>query len=206
MIHLSKSKYCSAVQCPKMLWLQKNMPEAFDDSVVNQAVLDRGNVVGDLAMGLLGDYVEVPYGNQSEMIRQTQELINAGTLVIAEASFAWEGLFCSVDILKILGEGHVEFLEVKSSTHVTDIYVHDVSYQYYVLTQLGYIVDRAFIAHIDSSYVRCGEMELDKLFRLVDLTEAVREKQTEVAQRVHDLTEYMRQTEEPECSIGSQCL
>ena len=38
MLYLSKSRYCSAVQCPKMLWLKKNMPEAFDDSVVNQAV------------------------------------------------------------------------------------------------------------------------------------------------------------------------
>ena len=104
MLHLSKSRYCSAVQCPKMLWLKKNMPEVFDDSVVNQAVLDRGNDVGDLAMGLFGDYVEVSYGDLSDMIAQTEELIKAGTPIIAEASFSYDGLFCSVDILKNLGD------------------------------------------------------------------------------------------------------
>ena len=54
MIHnmfLSKSQYCSAIQCPKMLWLKKNKPEAFDESVLNQAVLETGNEVGDLPGG-----------------------------------------------------------------------------------------------------------------------------------------------------------
>ena len=75
MLHLSKSIYCSAVQCPKMLWMKKNMPEAFDESVVNQAILDRGNEIGDLAMGLFGDYVEVPFGDLGEMIQRTESLI-----------------------------------------------------------------------------------------------------------------------------------
>ncbi len=59
-MYLSKSKYCSGVQCPKMLWLKENKPEQFDESVMNQSVLETGSEVGDLAMGLFGDYVEVP--------------------------------------------------------------------------------------------------------------------------------------------------
>ena len=47
-LNLSKSKYCSAVQCPKMLWLKKNKPEVYDDSVMNQSILETGNEVGDL--------------------------------------------------------------------------------------------------------------------------------------------------------------
>ena len=64
-LHLSKSKYCNAVQCPKMLWLKKNKPEEFDDSVMNQVILDNGSEVGDLAMGLFGEYVEVPFDTGS---------------------------------------------------------------------------------------------------------------------------------------------
>ena len=59
---LSKSRYCNAVQCPKMLWLHKYMPEEFDESVLNEAVLETGNKVGDLAMGIFGDFTEVPFG------------------------------------------------------------------------------------------------------------------------------------------------
>jgi len=206
MLHLSKSRYCSAVQCPKMLWLKKNMPEAFDDSVVNQAVLDRGNDVGDLAMGLLGDYVEVPYGDLSGMITKTEELIEAGTPIIAEASFSYDGLFCSVDILKNLGNGRVELVEVKSSTRVSDIYLHDVAYQVYVLTQLGFTVEKACLAHINSDYVRHGALDLQALFTIEDLTETAIGMQAGVEERVRTLREYMAQTDEPEMGIGSQCF
>ena len=50
--NISKSRYCSAVQCPKILWLKKNMPEEFDSSVVNQAVLDAGSAVWDCSTTL----------------------------------------------------------------------------------------------------------------------------------------------------------
>ena len=84
-LRLSKSKYCNAVQCPKMLWLHKNKPEEFDNSVMNDAVLETGNMVGDLAMGLFGDFTEVPFGDLGDMLTETQRLIDAGTPVIAEA-------------------------------------------------------------------------------------------------------------------------
>lgn len=48
---ISKSQYCSGVQCPKMLWLKKHKPEFFVDSIINKAVLETGSEVGDLAMG-----------------------------------------------------------------------------------------------------------------------------------------------------------
>ena len=57
--HFSKSRYCSCIQCPKILWLKEHLPDEFDDSVMNQSVLSTGNDVGDLAMGLFGDYTEV---------------------------------------------------------------------------------------------------------------------------------------------------
>ena len=80
---LSKSKFCSGVQCPKMLWLKKNVPEAFDDSCMNQSVLDTGLAVGDLSMGLFGDFTEVPFGDLSEMIATTGKLMDQETPVIA---------------------------------------------------------------------------------------------------------------------------
>ena len=72
---LSKSRYCSGVQCPKMLWLRENKPEAYDASCMNQSVLDSGLEVGDLAMGLFGDFVEVPYDKPGEMAKATIPLM-----------------------------------------------------------------------------------------------------------------------------------
>ena len=139
-LHLSKSRFCSAVQCPKMLWLKQYKPEEFDDSVMNETVLNTGNEVGDLAMGLFGPFVEVPFGDLKDMINTTKHLINDGEPIIAEASFADGENFCSVDILLNKGCGKVELYEVKSSTELKDIYLYDVAYQYYVLSSQGYDV------------------------------------------------------------------
>ena len=59
MLYFSKSKYCGLWQCPKIAWLQKYKPE---EMYVEGGVASRlaaGNEVGDLAMGIFGDYVEV---------------------------------------------------------------------------------------------------------------------------------------------------
>ena len=205
-VHLSKSKYCSAVQCPKMLWLSKNMPEELDNSVFNEIVLETGNEVGDLAMGLFGAYTEVPFGDLSQMIEQTKQLIDRGTAVIAEASFAYEGAFCSVDILKNLGNDHVEMYEVKSSTSVHEIYLDDTAYQRYVLTKLGYHVEKVCVVHINNEYVRHGDLNLDQLFRIIDVTDITASKLDEVGQRIASIDRYMQQTAEPDDDIGEQCF
>ena len=205
-IHLSKSRFCSAVQCPKMLWLKQNKPEEFDDSVMNQNVLNTGSMVGDLAMGLFGPYIEVPYGDLGEMLRETDRLIEEGASIIAEASFSYEGNFCSVDILKNHGNKKVEIYEVKSSTSVSDIYHYDAGYQYYVLNGLGYTVENVCLVTIDNSYVRHGELELDKLFAVTDVTTEILEKQTEISEYIDLLREYMKQEDEPQQDIGAHCF
>ncbi len=204
--YLSKSKYCSAVQCPKMLWLKKHKPEEFDASVMQESVLETGNQVGDLAMGLFGDFTEVPFGDLGEMLRITGELMEQGAPIIAEASFSFDGLFCSVDILKNLGNNHVELYEVKSSTEVKEIYREDVAYQRYVLEKLGYIVDKACLVFVNKYYVRQGELDIQQLFRREDLTEDSLSRQGGVCERVEKLKTYMAQTEEPADDIGEHCF
>ena len=206
-LHLSKSKYCNAVQCPKMLWMQTNRPELFDDSVMNQAVLDNGSEVGDLAMGLFGEYVEVPFDKDlGKMIEKTEELLEAGTPTICEASFLYEGLFCSVDILKNLGGNRLELYEVKSSTSIHDIYYHDVAFQYYVLTKLGYEVTKACLVHVNKEYIRHGELDIQELFRINDLSDDVRARFAEVDSNLDFFSRYLDTVDEPQRLLGEYCF
>lgn len=204
--NFSKSRYCLGVQCPKILWLKKNRPDDFDGSVMNESVLQNGSEVGDLAMGLFGDYEEVPFSEDvSQMIPATQKLIDAGVKNICEASFSYDNCFCSVDILRNLGNGNVEIYEVKSSTSVKEINEHDVAYQYWVLTKLGYNVQKVCLVHIDSSYVRQGELELDKLFSIEELTEIAVKKFDEVEKNISSFRMYLAQDDEPNQALGCQC-
>lgn len=206
-LHLSKSKYCNAVQCPKMLWMQMNRPELFDDAVMNQTVLDNGSEVGDLAMGLFGEYVEVPFDNDlGKMIKKTEELLEAGTPTICEASFIYEGLFCSVDILRNLGGNRFELYEVKSSTSVHDIYYHDVAFQYFVLTKLGYEVTKACLVHVNKEYIRHGELDIQELFRINDITDDVRARFAEVNSNLDFFSRYLDTVDEPERLLGEYCF
>ena len=202
---LSKSRYCSAIQCPKMLWLKDHKPDAYDPSCMNEAVLEKGHEVGDLARGLFGAYKEVPYGAPEQMLSITQQLIDEGAPVIAEASFAFDGLFCSVDILKMLGGKDVAVYEVKSSTSVKPQYLQDAAFQQYVLTALGYRVVSCNIVHLNNKYVRMGALDLQQLFTIVDVTSGTLALQPEVKANIDRIRTYMEQETEPAMQVGMHC-
>ncbi len=204
-LYLSKSKFCNAVQCPKMLWLHKNKPEDFDKSVLNQNVLESGNEVGDLAMGLFGEFTEVAFGDLCDMLSETKRLIAEGVPAIAEASFSLDGLFCSVDILKNKGNNHVEIYEVKSSTELHEIYIYDAAYQQYVLTGLGYKVDKVSVVHINPYYVRHGEIDLDELFVIEDVKSRTDALQYGIRDFLPELELIVNSIREPAAEVGCQC-
>ena len=205
-MNLSKTHYCSGVQCPKMLWLRYNKPEEYDESIINEAALETGGEVGELAKGLFGPYAEIPYGDLDEMIEKTETLLGTDTPVITEASFTHERLFCSVDILKNLGDRRVEIYEVKSSTEAKPIYEHDIAYQVYVVTKLGYTVEKAFLVYINNQYVRQGDLDLQELFCLKDLTKKVFAMQPEVEKTLDIFSAYLSRTDEPMDDIGLRCF
>ena len=200
-VYLSKSKYCRAVQCNKILWLDVNKPEVAVDTS-SKSVLENGIKVGELARGLFGEYINVEYDNdKSKMLVQTELLMEKKPNIITEASFSFENNFASVDILKNEEDG-LEIYEVKSTADVKDINLDDVSYQVYILKNLGYNVKSANIVHLNTEYIRHGELELDKLFTIEDVTEITFEKQEEVKNKIIEINEYLKSKDEPEDCIG----
>lgn len=202
---LSKSKYCNSVQCNKMLWLNINKPEEKED-VVRQSILDNGSEVGKVAKDLLGEHIDIPFNEDlSVMVKQTQEILKENNVVITEASFIYENNFCSVDILK-KNNDFIEIYEVKSSTKIESIYYDDIAYQTYILLKLGYKVSKTCIVYLNNQYERKGELELDKLFNIEDVTEIVMEKQEEVRNKINEVNQYLKQEDEPIEDIGIHCV
>ena len=203
-IGLSKSRYCKGLQCPKILWMDKYMPDKAED-VLPESVMAIGNMVGDLARRYYGSFDLVEFDFDKEvMAKKTRQFMEAGSQNIAEAAFYVDGLYCAVDILHRNGDGF-DIVEVKSSTHVTDIYVEDMAFQYYVLTRCGINVKKVCNMHLNSSYVRHGDLELDKLFALEDYTDIVKEKYGEVEEHIKAIREYIDTDEEPERDIDLYC-
>ncbi|MGN1301578.1 MAG: DUF2779 domain-containing protein [Clostridia bacterium] len=204
-VYLSKSKYCRAKQCNKMLWLDKNKPE--EAMPLNkESVFETGTRVGELAKNYFGEYVDIKFNNDlSKMVDRTQMELKKIPNIITEASFNYNNNFCSVDILKNDIDGF-EIYEVKSSCEVSEIYLDDISYQVYVLLNLGYNVKKASIMYINSKYVRQGELDLKQLFNIEDVTEIVYDKQKEIKDKIEEINIYMQSKKEPDEKIGMQCF
>ena len=205
-ICLSKSKYCSGIQCPKKLWMKKYKNE-YAIPKGRDAIFENGQKVGELAKGLFGKYEDVEYNDNLEiMIEKTNELLKNKPNIITEASFNYDNNFCSVDILKNDVDG-IEIYEVKSSTDLKNIYFDDVSYQYYVLSKLGFNIKKACIVYINNQYIRGKELELDKLFNVEDVTDIV-SVNPEVEEQIKHIKEYLEkydENNEPESKINHKC-
>ena len=203
-MELSKTKYCKGIQCPKMLWMDRYMPEMAED-VLSETVMANGNAVGDLARSYFGAYALVDFDyDKRVMAERTRSLMEQGAENIAEAAFYRDGLYCAVDILRRNGDGYA-IVEVKSSTHVTDIYIDDMAFQYHVLRLCGVPVKRVYNMHLNSSYVRHGDLELDKLFTLEDHTDEVMRRADHVAENVSAIRAFTAADEEPTRDIGIYC-
>ena len=180
-VFLSKSKYCEFRQCPKAAWLQRHKPETKTESDDALARMQTGKEVGELARGLFGPYTDVTVrsGDRldlSAMISATGKELEKQTLVICEASFAFNGLFCAVDILKRENGGWAIY-EVKSSTKAENpLYLTDVACQTYVLKHCGINVTGVYLVCLNNQYVYNGHLDLKQLFRIVDMTDAAIEE------------------------------
>lgn len=206
-MNMSKSKYCKAVQCEKIVWLEENRRDLIEQK--DESRMKTGQKVGEIAKGIFGEYTDINYDSDlAKRVEMTRKAMSDGAGVITEASFLFDDNFCSVDILKNLSDG-VEIYEVKSSTEVKDVYLDDVSYQYFVLTGCGLNVKKVFIVYINNEYVRGDELELEKLFNIEDVTDIAREKQAEISTNIRMINDFMQNhgpLSEPPSEIDMHCF
>lgn len=210
MLYLSKSKYCGLWQCPKIAWLKKYKPEelTIDESTLSR--MEAGNEVGDLAMGLFGDFVEVTaYSGDkldlSQMITATKAEMEKGTPVICEASFQYDGLYCAVDILKREDDGWAIY-EVKSSTHDDKaVYIADVAYQKYVLEHCGVPVSGLYLVCLNGDYVFDGRLDIHRLFKITDVARAVETEEKNIAANLSIAERLLASEEEPAIDLSVNC-
>jgi len=199
---ISKSNYLSYLECDRLFYLQKNKQEEghIDPSILRK--MKQGHEVGLLARSLFEHIEEVAYdADLSKMVEQTNKLLNKGVSIIAEASFQFRNLFCSVDILSKEEDGFIIY-EVKSSTKVKPKHIDDVAFQTYVLTNLGFQVKKVCLIHINKSYRRGDTLDIQSLFQIEDVTIKAKEK---VDLLKNDLKKIEKIVDEPPYTYKSHC-
>ncbi|MDC7231973.1 MAG: DUF2779 domain-containing protein [Spirochaetales bacterium] len=204
---LSKSQYTSYLQCPKYFWLYRMKPEVLTPADERQQqIFDTGHLVGETACGLFPDGREVPFNLKDlpGMVSATRKLIEEGETTIYEASFIYDGVFVAVDILHF-EKGLWNIYEVKSSTGVKDVYIHDAAVQSYVLENCGIPLKSVNIIHINNRYIREEDLKLEELFTTVDITLRIHSAKRGLPERLGAMKELLKQAE-PDQEIGPRCL
>jgi len=190
---LSKSQYIRGLQCHKSLWLYKHKPELRDTpSAQTESSFNTGYDVGELAKELFPNGVEIAFdsSNFDGMIAKTKELIDGGCEVIYEATFKGDGIFAMADILVKNGKSW-DIYEVKASTHTKEYHKNDTAIQWYALSK-AINLNRAYIIHINNKYVRDGELNIQELFTIDDITDIVLQKQGGIEPQLLEMQEMLK--------------
>lgn len=204
---LSKSKYLSGLQCPKLLWHLYNAPQEIPPvDAATQAIFDTGHEIGALAQKLFPGGEEVAWndGDFQGTLTQTRELIKACKPVY-EASFSANSAYARADILVPAGKSTWDIVEVKSSTGVKDINIDDVSFQKYCYESAGLKISKCHLMHVNNAYVRQGDLNPKELFVIEDVSEAVSEKLSHVPEKISDMLEVIKLKECPNICVGLHC-
>lgn len=202
---LSKSQYIRGLQCEKALWLHRHRPDLRKISHQSDMTMTTGVSVGELARDLFPDGKTITFDSNDYkgMVQKTKELIEQGVKTIYEASFNHDGIFVMCDILHRDGDGW-QMIEVKSATNVKEYYLNDIAMQWYTLSRCNISLSSACVAVIDNSYCRDGDIEVKKLFKIVEVTPDIQSRQDDVVKNLSRLSA-ISEGEMPSVLIGSHC-
>ncbi|MBX3329205.1 MAG: DUF2779 domain-containing protein [Nitrospira sp.] len=212
---LSKSKFLSGLQCHKRLYLEIHQPTlATPPDASTQAILDMGTEIGILAQRRFRDGVLVKAGfrQREAAIAETAALLQDPMVsAIFEGAFEYDGVFVRVDILERVhnsetGTSSWRLIEVKSSTRVKDVHLDDLSIQSHVVQGVGLRLAATCLMHIDTGYLyQGGEVELQTLFSIEDVSEAVTDRRGRVPERLIAMKAMLLNSEPPEIEPDQHC-
>ena len=204
---ISKSKFLWGLQCPKLLWHAYNAKELIPEpATATQAIFEQGHAVGTLTKQMFPNGIEIGAGvrDLAETIRLTQPALKLRKPLF-EAAFSAAGGYCRTDILRPAPQNSWDIIEVKSTTSVKDVHLEDLAFQTWVVTNTGLKIRKIYLMHINSDFVKRGEIDPAKYFTLEDVTDQVTSLAPLVADKLTAMFKVIQQRRHPDIKIGSHC-
>ncbi len=202
---LSKSKYMTGLQCPRLIWIQFHEPAKIPEvDPSTQYIFDQGHLVGELAKKLFPEGIDISTKDFMGNISNTMKLLKSRKPLFEPGILAGK-LYSRIDILSPVAEEGWDIVEVKSSTNVKDVHINDVAYQRYCCSQSGLNIRKCFLALINNQYVKDGEIDPEGFFNIHDVTDQVEEASVGIPARIDGILEVIKQETCPGMIIGPHC-
>jgi predicted RecB family nuclease len=206
---ISKTAFMKAEQCLKHFYLYKSHPYLRDSlSKDKQFIFKRGTDVGIFAQQLFPGGIDVTVGEKRDQLlfaQKTQDLIAQGVSTIYEATFIYDDLLVMVDILHKHDDKWIAY-EVKSSLKITDTYVKDACFQYYVIkNSLPDLMDFNLLT-LNPKYILNGELEIQKLFKTTSVMKDAIKNLEYFSHKTQIAKLTLEQGKIPDIKIGTHCF
>jgi len=203
---LSKSTFLRGLQCQKSLALDAFHPELRDPlPEAAQFRMRLGTEVGLQARKRFpdGQVGRLPESFELSLDR-TRDLLQGGAPVVYEAAFEAAGVRVVADILVRDGD-RWRLVEVKSTTQAKPEHTWDVAVQAYVLHCAGLELSDAALLHLNSEYVRQGELDYAVLFSEDSSLLEANDLNRDVERWIDTCHATLAAGDVPQVPIGPQC-
>ncbi|MEE4260147.1 MAG: hypothetical protein V2I62_10330 [Bacteroidales bacterium] len=173
------------------------------------AKFKRGSRLGILARQLFPGGIDLTPRSPSQYqkrVLETTEIIRQGKCdTLYEAVFQFDQLLIMLDILN-RKDGEWYGYEVKSSLKISDTYLLDAAFQYYVITNSGLKLNDIFLVYVNKDYLFDEDLRLDDIFIFESVLEKVLELQDYVKEKVMEEKATLQLKSSPKIDVGMHCL
>ncbi|MFN0279044.1 MAG: DUF2779 domain-containing protein [Pyrinomonadaceae bacterium] len=186
---LTKTAYLDYLKCPAEFWLSVREPLLVAEPITleHEHLRQQGYAVENLVRKLerfqANDEIAVDF----QRTFQTDKLLTRSDVVVTD---------------KLSGE--IEIFEIKSSTQPKPEHYDDVAFQKIAAERSGSRVGRTHLITMNGAYVRRGDIDVEQLFTVTDITEKVDKKLADTEDQIKKAFDYLMTVPVP--SLVDYCI
>jgi hypothetical protein len=171
-------------------------------------MLDMGREMNEIAHRHFpgGVLVAENHRHSAAALERTAALMaDPNVTTIFEGAFQFEGTLIRADVLERI-DGSWRLIEVKAASRVKSVHLDDLAVQTHVLRGNGLNLSGVFLMHVNRQYsYPGGDVDLQRLFVLEDLTEAIDEKLPDIPPRLDEMRSMLGESRAPDVEPDHHC-
>jgi Domain of unknown function(DUF2779) len=186
---LTKTAYLNYLKCPQEFWLDYHHAPVVPSEITleHEHLRQQGYLVQQLVKRLV----------------QFQD--DESRLVDVERTFQTTDLYARSDIIVADKEtGTLDIYEIKAAAKVKDEHYDDVAFQKIVAERSGFNVGRCFVITLNGDYVRQGDIDVEQLFVITDVTDEIELRLEKTNEQIFAAIQYLDSIPVP--SLVDYCM
>lgn len=186
---LTKTAYLKYLSCPPEFWLEYHLPLMCVSEITleHEHLRQQGYAVEQLVKKLRRFQPNDDNAVDFQRTFQTADLAARSDIVVTNKA-----------------SGDIQIFEIKSSASVKEEHYNDVAFQKVAAERSGARVSRAHVITMNSDYVRQGEIDVEQLFVITDVTETVELRCADTEDQIQMAFEYLKTVPVP--SLAEYCV